>query len=114
MKQESELGRLEKFVNSLLARYNALKEDNARLTQDVQERDEIIEDLRDSLAQLESERNEISNRVGGIIQQIEEWERAERVRSDYRQQARTAKGASRAACSPLNREARNLPKTTEE
>jgi len=76
MKQESELGRLENFVNSLLARYNALKEDNARLTQDVQERDEIIEDLRDSLAQMESERNEISNRVGGIILQIEEWEKS--------------------------------------
>ena len=76
MKQESELGRLENFVNSLLARYNALQEDNARLTQDVQERDEIIEDLRDNLAQLESERNEISNRVGGIIQQIEEWEKS--------------------------------------
>jgi len=63
MKQESELGRLEKFVNSLLARYNALQEDNARLTQDVQERDEIIEDLRDNLAQLESERNEIRARL---------------------------------------------------
>ncbi len=75
MKQESELGRLENFVNSLLARYNVLKEDNARLAQDVQERDEIIEDLRDNLAQLESERNEISNRVGGIILQIEEWEK---------------------------------------
>lgn len=76
MKQESELGRLENFVNSLLARYNVLKEDNARLTQDVQERDEIIEDLRDNLAQMESERNEISNRVGGIILQIEEWEKS--------------------------------------
>lgn len=75
MKQDSELGRLENFVNSLLARYNALKDDNAKLSQDVLEKDEMIDDLRASLAQLESERSEISNRVGGIIQQIEQWEK---------------------------------------
>ncbi len=75
MKQESELGRLESFVSSLLARYNALKEENMKLYQDVTDKDGIIEDLRGSLALLESERNEISNRVGGIIEQIEEWEK---------------------------------------
>lgn len=75
MKQDSELGRLENFVNSLLARYNALKDDNAKLSQDVREKEETIDDLRASLAQLESERSEISNRVGGILQQIEQWEK---------------------------------------
>lgn len=75
MKQESELERLEIFVSTLLARYNDLKDENARLAQDVTERDEIIDDLRDSLAQLESERSEISNKVGGIIEQIELWEK---------------------------------------
>lgn len=76
MKQESELERLENFVSSLLTRYNALKEENSRLSQDVVDRDGIIEDLRGSLALLESERSEISSRVGGIITQIEEWEKA--------------------------------------
>ena len=75
MKQESELGRLEIFVGSLMARYNALRKENERLSQDIQERDEIIEDLKASLGQLESERTEISNRVNGIIFQIEEWEK---------------------------------------
>jgi FtsZ-binding cell division protein ZapB len=75
MKQESELGRLETFVSSLMARYNALVKENERLSQDVQERDETIDDLRASLAQLESERTEISSRVSGIILQIEEWEK---------------------------------------
>ncbi len=79
MKQETELGRLESFVSSLLARYNALKEENSRLFQDVTDKDGIIEDLRDSLALLETERNEISNRVGGIIEQIEEWEKTAAV-----------------------------------
>lgn len=75
MKQASELERLESFVSSLLARYNELKEDNAKLSQDVTDKDGIIEDLRGSLAVLESERSEISNRVGGIIEQIEQWEK---------------------------------------
>lgn len=75
MKQESELERLENFVSSLLARYNELKEENAKLEQDVIDKDGIIEDLRGSLAQLESERSEISDRVGGIIGQIEQWEK---------------------------------------
>jgi predicted nuclease with TOPRIM domain len=76
MKQESELGRLETFVSSLMARYNALMKENERLSQDVQERDEMIDDLRASLAQLESERTEIGSRVSGIILQIEEWEKS--------------------------------------
>lgn len=76
MKQESELGRLETFVSSLMARYNALVKENERLANDVQERDEIIDDLRASLSQFESERTEISSRVSGIILQIEEWEKS--------------------------------------
>lgn len=76
MKQESELERLEKFVSSLLARYNELKDENARLSQDVTDKDGIIEDLRGSLVLMESERSDISNRVGGIIDQIEEWEKS--------------------------------------
>ena len=75
MKQESELERLEKFVSSLLARYNELKDENDRLSLDVTEKDGVIEDLRGSLALLESERSEISTRVGGIIEQIELWEK---------------------------------------
>ena len=75
MKQESELERLEHFVSSLIARYNDLQKVNGRLAQDVQERDEIIEELRENVALLESERTEIGNRVGGMILQIEEWEK---------------------------------------
>jgi DNA repair exonuclease SbcCD ATPase subunit len=76
MKQESELERLEHFVNSLIARYNDLQKVSERLAQDVQERDGIIEELRENVAQLESERTEIGNRVSGIIFQIEEWEKS--------------------------------------
>lgn len=76
MKQESELERLEHFVSNLIARYNDLQKVNERLAQDVQERDGIIEELRENVALLESERTEIGNRVSGMILQIEEWEKS--------------------------------------
>lgn len=76
MKQESELERLEHFVSSLIARYNDLQKVNEGLTQDVYERDGIIEELRENVALLESERTEIGNRVSGMILEIEEWEKS--------------------------------------
>jgi hypothetical protein len=76
MKQGSELERLEHFVSSLIARYNDLQKVNEGLTQDVYERDGIIEELRENVALLESERTEIGNRVSGMILEIEEWEKS--------------------------------------
>ena len=76
MRQESELERLEHFVSNLIARYNDLQKVNEGLNQDVQERDGIIEELRENVALLESERTEIGNRVSGIILEIEEWEKS--------------------------------------
>ncbi|MBB5347665.1 hypothetical protein JWG42_03430 [Desulfoprunum benzoelyticum] len=77
MKQESELERLEHFVSNLIARYDDLQKVNEGLTQDIYERDGIIEELRENVALLESERTEIGNRVSGMILQIEEWEKSD-------------------------------------
>jgi hypothetical protein len=74
MEQESELQRLEKFVEKILARFSALKAEKEQLEQDVFERDMLIEELRDSIASKVTERNEISDRVNKIVDQIEEWE----------------------------------------
>lgn len=74
MSQENELKRLESFVSKLLKSFQDLKEENSRLMQDLQMRDETIVGLNDQLAANDSERNEISNRVSGILEQIEEWE----------------------------------------
>jgi chromosome segregation ATPase len=74
MEQESELQRLEKFVEKILTRFSALKAEKVQLEQDLFERDMLIEELRDSIASKVTERNEISDRVNKIVDQIEEWE----------------------------------------
>lgn len=74
MEQESELQRLEKFVEKLLTRFSALKAEKAQLEQEVFDRDLLIEELRDNISSKVTERNEISDRVNKIVDQIEEWE----------------------------------------
>ncbi len=74
MDQESELQRLEKFVEKILTRFTALKADKAQLEQDVFDRDLLIEELRETIASKVTERNEISDRVNKIVDQIEDWE----------------------------------------
>lgn len=74
MEQETELQRLEKFVEKILTRFSALKAEKLQLEQDLLERDILIEELRDNIASKVTERNEISERVNKIVDQIEEWE----------------------------------------
>jgi chromosome segregation ATPase len=74
MEQESELQRLEKFVEKILTRFSALKAEKTQLEQEVFERDLLIEELRDNISSKVTERNEISERVNKIVDQIEEWE----------------------------------------
>lgn len=74
MEQESELQRLEKFVEKILTRFSALKAEKAQLEQEVFDRDLLIEELRDNISSKVTERNEISERVNKIVDQIEDWE----------------------------------------
>jgi uncharacterized coiled-coil DUF342 family protein len=74
MEQESELQRLEKFVEKILTRFSALKAEKTQLEQEVFERDLLIEELRENISSKVTERNEISERVNKIVDQIEEWE----------------------------------------
>ncbi|MBW1637197.1 MAG: hypothetical protein JRC87_07210 [Deltaproteobacteria bacterium] len=74
MKQDNELQRLEEFVENLLKNFTELRAEKKRLLQDVRERDEIIEGLRDNVSFKDSEQEEISQRVNKMVDQIEEWE----------------------------------------
>ena len=76
MEQDSELKRLEKFVENLLARFTELRAEKAVLLQDIKDRDEIISELRESISSKDSERSEVTLRVGKIVEQIEEWEQS--------------------------------------
>lgn len=76
MSQDNELRRLEQFVEKLLARFNDLREEKSRLQEELRERERVIGELRQSLAVREEERSEITQRVGKMVEQIEEWEAA--------------------------------------
>ena len=76
MSQDNELRRLEQFVEKLLARFNDLREENSKLQENLRQREGEIEALQLSLGAREEERSEITQRVGRMVEQIEEWEAA--------------------------------------
>lgn len=76
MGQESELQRLERFVAKLLTAFSELRAEKVGLVRQLDERNREIEELRNRLAAEEAERGEIGQRVGRLVEQIEEWERS--------------------------------------
>lgn len=74
MDQDSELSRLERFVEKLLLKYDELREEKAQLLKTLAKRDSLIEDLEINILTSDSERMVISERVNSIVDQIEEWE----------------------------------------
>lgn len=76
MAQDNELQRLEGFVTSLLEKFNALQDHKNELVERLKRRDATIEELQEDLAAMRDERGDISNRVGSLIDKIEEWEAA--------------------------------------
>lgn len=74
MNEDSELSRLERFVEKLLVKYEELREEKAQLLKTLAERDSLIEDLEITVLTNDSERMVISERVNKIVDQIEEWE----------------------------------------
>lgn len=76
MGQESELQRLERFVAKLLTSFSDLRAEKAALMQQLAERNRQIEELYNQLATEEAERGEIGQRVGKLVEQIEEWEKS--------------------------------------
>ena len=81
MGQNSELVKLEEFVSKLRHGFQELKTECARLAAAVEERDATIADLKAKFADLEaklgervSEREDISDRLNRLIEQIEELE----------------------------------------
>jgi chromosome segregation ATPase len=88
MDRDTELQRLEQFVEKLLLSFAELKEERKQLLSKLSNRDGSIVDLKDNITELESniaelegnisskdnERTEISLRVGKLVEQIEDWE----------------------------------------
>lgn len=76
MTKKSEFDRLEQFVSKLLNQYDQLREKNTELQTLLQQREDEIVELKENLNTADTERGDITDRVKGIIGQIEEWETA--------------------------------------
>jgi hypothetical protein len=74
MSKDSELLRLEQFVEKLLVKYTELKKVKEQLVVDLGERDAQIGSLQGNISTKDTERDEISVRVNKLVDQIEEWE----------------------------------------
>jgi chromosome segregation ATPase len=74
MTQDSEIGRLEKFVAKLLDRFNALQAEKKMVDELLSQRDKEIVILEAELVSLKDERGEIGSRVSGLLGRIAAWE----------------------------------------
>ncbi len=76
MDQGSEFERLEQYVNKLIVQFDKLHEENSRLRDTLEQQQSKIESLEKEINSADSERGDISNRIKGLIDRIEEWESA--------------------------------------
>lgn len=74
MTQETELQKLERFVEKLLEKFSALKSQHLQLQEELKEKEEQILRLEGDISTNDNERTEISQRVNKLVEQIEEWE----------------------------------------
>ncbi len=76
MVQKREFDRLEQFVGRLLTQFDQLREEKQRLETRLSEKETEIVNLQEELSSADTARGVITNRVKGLIDQIEEWEAA--------------------------------------
>ena len=75
MDKGSEFVRLEKFVDDLLAKYKMARERCASLEAKLEERDAECDTLKATIEELRGERNVVGDKVAGLIERIEQWEK---------------------------------------
>ena len=74
MGKESEIKRLERYVEGLLERYTRLKSEQERLERDLKSEQDARRALQERLDGMAEERGEVSDRVSMLIERIERWE----------------------------------------
>lgn len=75
MDKGSEFARLEEFVDNLLAKYKEARKQCAVLEAAIEERDAECEKLKATIEELRGERNVVGEKVSGLIERIEQWEK---------------------------------------
>ena len=74
MENNTELVRLEEFVDKLLTKYNQLKADYHALQETLREREAECASLKNNVFDLSTEKTEVGNRVSGLLGRIQQWE----------------------------------------
>ena len=74
MENNTELGRLEEYVEKLLKNYTQLKAEYHNLQETLRQRDAECADLKTKVFELSTERSEVGNKVAGLLDRIEQWE----------------------------------------
>jgi len=75
MEYKEDFARLEQFVEKLIDSYNQLKNENSEINAQLLARQQEIDDLQEMIKSLEDERSVMRNRVSGLIDRIDEWEK---------------------------------------
>lgn len=75
MDKGNEFARLEEFVENLLAKYRETRKQCATLEAMIEERDAECDKLKATIEELRGERNIVGEKVSGLIERIEQWER---------------------------------------
>ncbi|MDD3618482.1 MAG: cell division protein ZapB [Desulfobulbaceae bacterium] len=74
MENNTELVRLEQFVDNLLTKHKELRDSYRALESRYAEKSAECEKLKDTIAELRTERSEVGSRVSGLLGRIEQWE----------------------------------------
>jgi len=75
MEQNEGLARLEQFVEKLIESHNQLKKEKNEMMAQMQEKQQEISELQEKIKNLQEDRSSIHNRVIGLIDRIDEWEK---------------------------------------
>ena len=75
MEHNEDLTRLEQFVEKLVESHNQLKNENTEINSQLQAKQQEITELQEVLKNLQEDRNIMHNRVTGLIDRIDEWEK---------------------------------------
>jgi SMC interacting uncharacterized protein involved in chromosome segregation len=75
MEHNEDLARLEKFIERLIDSHDQLKNENSEIYAQLQAKEQEILELREMIKNLQEDRSVMHNRVTGLIDRIDEWEK---------------------------------------
>ena len=75
MEYNEDFARLEQFVEKLIDSYNLMKHENSEINAQLLTKQQEIIELQEMVKNLQDDRTVMHNRVSGLIERIDEWEK---------------------------------------